>query len=335
MSTPSESAQFTPKFPPLNESNYHSWKYDIQALLQRNGTWGVVSGRQERPETAGILQDTWDTKCDNAAGTIYSQVEPKVQTLIREHLDSAPDMWAKLKTLYAQDNAALRFLILDQFLSISKSEDESLTALCARVDDSLQQVRAARSDKMELVKFEEELAMMALIRSLPEEFSTFRSSLLLVPGELSLQKVKEAFLQEERNRQPRVSEQIAMKAATSSSTQKRRSGRSNRVCTHPTCKNKSGHTTENCFQRAREIARRADEFEARQKGKDKAQIANTPSGADEEAAAFAGNASTSIDHSHPCSPLILDAATDWNADTGATRHMTPLSGDRLARDNPT
>ena len=52
----------------------------------------------------------------------------------------------------------------------------------------------------------------------------------------------------------------------------------------------------------REIARRADEFEARQKGKDKAQIANTPSGADEEAAAFAGNASTSIDHSHPCSP---------------------------------
>ena len=95
------------------------------------------------------------------------------------------------------------------------------------------------------------------------------------------------------------------------------------MCTHPTCKNKSGHTTENCFQRAREIARRADEFEARQKGKDKAQIANTPSGADEEAAAFAGNASTSIDHSHPCSPLILDAATDWNADTGATRHMTP------------
>ena len=80
-----------------------------------------------------------------------------------------------------------------------------------------------------------------------------------------------------------------MKAATSSSTQRRRSGRSNRVCTHPTCKNKSGHTTENCFQRAREIARRADEFEARQKGKDKAQIANTPSGADEEAAAFAGN----------------------------------------------
>ena len=113
MSTPSESAQFTPKFPLVNESNYHSWKYDIQALLQRNGTWAIASGKTKCPKTAGILQDTWDTKCDNAAGTIYSQVEPKVQTLIREHLDSAPDMWAKLKTLYAQDNAASRFLILD------------------------------------------------------------------------------------------------------------------------------------------------------------------------------------------------------------------------------
>ena len=116
---------------------------------------------------------------------------------------------------------------------------------------------------------------------------------------------------------------LSLSARALTSTQRHCSGRSNRVCTHPTCRNKSGHTTENCFQRAREIARRADEFEARQKGKDKAQIANTPSGADEEAAAFAGNASTSIDHSHPCSPLILDAATDWNADTGATRHMTP------------
>ena len=131
MSSDASSNHFSPKFPPLNEHNYHSWKFDIQALLQRNGTWGVVSGRQERPESPGEPQDAWDAKSDNAAGTIYSQVEPKVQTLIREYLDDAPDMWAKLKTLYAQDNAASRFLILDQFLSISKSEDESLTALCA------------------------------------------------------------------------------------------------------------------------------------------------------------------------------------------------------------
>ena len=39
---------------------------------------------------------------------------------------------------------------------------------------------------------------------------------------------------------------------------------------------------------------------------------------------FAGNASLhSFDSSDPLCPLQLDAHADWNADTGATTHMTP------------
>jgi hypothetical protein len=39
---------------------------------------------------------------------------------------------------------------------------------------------------------------------------------------------------------------------------------------------------------------------------------------------FTGNASLcSFDPSHPLCPLQLDADADWNADTGATSHMTP------------
>ncbi|OAX30504.1 hypothetical protein K503DRAFT_705190, partial [Rhizopogon vinicolor AM-OR11-026] len=39
---------------------------------------------------------------------------------------------------------------------------------------------------------------------------------------------------------------------------------------------------------------------------------------------FAGNASLcSFDSSHPVCSLKLDAHADWNADTGATSHMTP------------
>ena len=138
------------------------------------------------------------------------------------------------------------FLVLDEFLSISKGEEESLTSLCARVEDNLQKVRSAHSEKLTLAEFEEELAMMALIRSLPAEFANFRSSLLLVPGSLDFKKVKDAFLQEERNRQPRVSEQAAMKAFDSSNSSKHRFQGSQKVCTHPTCKSKKGHTLENC-----------------------------------------------------------------------------------------
>jgi len=38
----------------------------------------------------------------------------------------------------------------------------------------------------------------------------------------------------------------------------------------------------------------------------------------------AGHASfRSFDPSHPLCPLQVDACVDWNADTGATSHMTP------------
>ena len=246
MSLDQSNTPAAPSFTKLNEHNYHTWKYDIQAQLQRNGTWRVVSGRYPKPSppAAASSDDQWHGMNENAAGIIYSQVEPSIQSLIRDFLDDSVGMWKKLKDTYSQDNAASRFLVLDEFLSISKGEEESLTSLCARVEDNLQKVRSAHSEKLTLAEFEEELAMMALIRSLPAEFANFRSSLLLVPGSLDFKKVKDAFLQEERNRQPRASEQAAMKASTTSNSSKRRSQASNRVCTHPTCKNKKGHTLE-------------------------------------------------------------------------------------------
>ena len=53
-----------------------------------------------------------------------------------------------------------------------------------------------------------------------------------------------------------------------------------------------------------------------------ASLAETSSASIQEVADFAGNAST-FDFSDPSSPLLTDAGTDWVADTGATRHMTP------------
>ena len=88
-----------PSFPRLNEHNYHTWKFDIQAQLQRNGTWKVVSGRLPKPSprpagaagaaaaAAAESDDQWYAMNENAAGIIYSVVEPSIQSLIRDFLD--------------------------------------------------------------------------------------------------------------------------------------------------------------------------------------------------------------------------------------------------------
>ena len=79
----------------------------------------------------------------NAAGVIYSQVDPLLQLLIREKLADAPGMWTSLKDHFAKDNAASRFLIMDEFLSTVKQPDESLSAVVTRVEEQLQQVKGS------------------------------------------------------------------------------------------------------------------------------------------------------------------------------------------------
>ena len=315
-----------PAFPKLSEHNYHSWKFDMQALLIRTSGWLVVDGILTEPSNRATSEwKEWAISNMNAAGLIYSHVDPSIQPLIRDNLGNASSMWSTLESQYSKDNAASRFLAYDEFLSISKQQDESLTSLVARVEDTLQKLRSSRSETLTIDDFEAQLAAMVLIRALPEEFTSFKSSLLLLDSSISLKSVKEAFLQEERTRQP-CSSEMAMFAASGKQQQRRR-GQGNRQqhrgdpkdllavpCTHPTCRNRRNHCAAECFIRANEIAARNPKREKANQAQD------TPQ--EQETAEFAGNAS-SFDFTDPYSPLVSDAGTDWIADTGATCHMTP------------
>ena len=138
MSSSASSILPAPTFPKLDETNYHSWKFNMQALLMHNMAWLIINGTLEEPSNrANTEWRDWAIGNSNAAGIIYLQVEPSIQPLIREHLSSAVKMWDTLKEHFSKDNAASRFLVFDEFLSIAKAEDESLSALTARVDDSL------------------------------------------------------------------------------------------------------------------------------------------------------------------------------------------------------
>ena len=76
----------------------------------------------------------------------------------------------------------------------------------------------------------------------------------------------------------------------------------------------SGHLAGSCYRLHNASQQAREEVKERQvktRGKPQPQDAE-----------FAGHAS-SPDYTNPHSPLIPDAGVDWNADTGATCHMTP------------
>ncbi|THH03234.1 hypothetical protein EW145_g6416, partial [Phellinidium pouzarii] len=202
-----------------------------------------------------------------------------------------------------------RFIAYDQFFSITKKEDESLTALTARVEDALHKMRNSRNSALTLKDFEDELAAVALVRALPMEYSSFRSALLLLTN-FDFKTVKDAFLQEQKNRQPRAADSaLALSSALKVSSPAKPSSQSIR-------------------RDAREsiLKQRKEKREKREKGKERANAAQQETSASAptsvQSAEFAGNASTH-DYTNPHSPLLSDAGSDWIVDTGATCHMTP------------
>lgn len=234
-------------------------------------------------------------------------------------------MWKKLRDVHLQKNPVQRFNAYQALLNIQKSDDETLPELVARVQDAINKVKQLRSEKTSVEDIDSDLSVIALVKALPEQYSAFRSALMLLP-KLDMASVSTAFQAEESTRAG-TSASLAMAA------QARQSASNTMVCDF--CK-LSGHLVATCFKYNKASLNAQKEMQDRKANKqkkkqDKANTANSSSSepattqeSAQQVQEFAGNASVSTpDPTDPHSPLICDANSDWNTDTGASAHMTP------------
>ena len=161
---------------------------------------------------------------------------------------------------------------VNNLLSAQKQADESLSTLIGRVDTSLQAFRGSHPADFTLAKLEEELAAMALLRALPDEFASFKSSFLMVNSSgITYDKVKQAFLQEEQARAAEATDAAFRATALSSRSRggrpgrgRGRGGKSFAPCTYPACQRKETHSTDCCYIKQRdEVAKKLKEAEAK------------------------------------------------------------------------
>ncbi|KAF7760482.1 hypothetical protein Agabi119p4_11158 [Agaricus bisporus var. burnettii] len=288
-------ASGSPTFTKLNEENYSTWSGEMEAWLRASGLWRLVSGRQKAPSTSSPVTqaeadalDAFGARLDKAAGWLYLMVEQEQRIHFQGIQDSPVKMWEALEA------------------------EESLQSLINRVESSKQKIKELRPSSFTLEQLDDELASMALIRALPDEFSGFTSSLLLM-DKLDKTTVHQAFVTEDLQRRKR-----AQDASGSSQALAARSGSQFATKTCDFC-GREGHKFAECktFERAKSQAQ------------EDAQKPRTPSTQTPEKAQrvteFAGNASTPYPSPSPLpsTPLQLDADFHWLADTGATSHMTP------------
>ena len=300
-----------PNFTKLNGTNYATWSGEMQAWLQSQGVWRIVSGSKTKPDPseAEALEE-WLDKADKASGHLYLMVEPDQRIHFKGITSDPVKMWKALQDVHLQKKPGNRFNAYDDLFSIRKKEDETLQNLMNRVNDAMERIKDLRpASGFDLDKLDEELASMALIRALPQEYNTFASSLLLL-DKLDKDSIFSAFITEDLQRRRNASEAPAIGtafAATPSTAAK-----AELFCDFCEYTN---HVINDCHA----FKRYKKEHKAKkEKGKNKANKADSEA-ANQSVTEFAGNASALSADDSPDS----HADNDWNADTGATSHMTP------------
>ena len=151
-------------------------------------------------------------------------------------------MWRKLESVHMQKRPGTRFNTYNALLSLSKSEDESLSTLSTRASQLKSDMKALRPPSFDISKLDDELVLMALIRALPAEYNALRQTLLL-DDSLTLEKLQDTFVALEN--QP----------GAPSSTPALSNAASTLSCTF--C-GRSGHSEDQCFAR-RDASTRAKE----------------------------------------------------------------------------
>ena len=110
-----------------------------------------------------------------------------------------------ISLLVLLDNSLLgfnRFNSYEEFFSIRMQENESLPALASRVEAKMAEVKALRPKSFTLEQLYDELTVMAMVRSLGDDYSSFVSTLLMQDS-LEKKKVLAAFHSEELQRKKR------------------------------------------------------------------------------------------------------------------------------------
>jgi hypothetical protein len=120
-------------FDKLNESNYHDWKFQMEALLEEKGLFGIVSGEDVAPTdaTAGETKSFLE-KQRLARAKIVLALEPAQIPHIRDVTDPAI-MWKNLARIHSARGLGVLLTMRMEFLRMTMPSDSSIATWVAKV----------------------------------------------------------------------------------------------------------------------------------------------------------------------------------------------------------
>ena len=287
----------------------------MKNFLIMSQLWMIVSGTETCPPQPGTQPSDisskeflewkrdrkeymeWMNKSYKAAGILISSMSPEIRVYTRDDGEDPIKIWDTLKKTFIKPLSAPRFQAYQDLFSIKKEPSETLDGVINRVDEQVRVIKSLTPDVFTLDNLYDDLASMTIINSLPHDFSTVVNTLAVMDKFSKTEVIQSLRNLESTTRQSPSSVLVANTPSPSSTQQKVKFPHPNAKA-HPTCTfcKKLGHTEDKCFLKEHLMG------QLRVQG---------------------NSASASSASGLFSSPLDTPAYTSWNADTGASSHMTP------------
>ena len=266
---------------------------------------------------------------DQAVGEIRRHLSPELRSVATASTDPQAILDA-IKSTYGVSSFATRHNALQAFLAVRQESSETMAAFISRAREALRYLQSTRppiatlaiptagSVGYSLTDSDKELLISVLLHG--TKYTALTTS-LLAQSELTVQQVEDALKNEEAHRLGVA----AAAAASAASTVSNSAAPASSVCAFCYM---NGHTVERCFKfeeyskKAREEVKansnNSNSRKRRPRNKDNKDNKGKANAAQENQTPTESAGAASI--RPPTSSSLPNA---WNADTGATAHMTP------------
>ena len=315
----------------------------MKSWLQLNGLWRLISGTEKKPAAKPEVKDSkglivspavpldedklerWEIKAEKAAGALKTAMTHEVKVLIRDCEDNPIIIWTTLSSSFIQQRTAPRFNAYHTLLSVQKDNSESLDALINKVDEKIRVIKLLSPSSFTLDNLYDELAVMAIIRALPQSFDDVVRTISVL-DKFDKQSVIQSLRNMDHTRSNLSgttsafaasfpSSKSSSKPSTSSLPPPSPQNSQNRASNRPKCDfcSRLGHTEAKCFLKERLMRQMSPPSSSTAAP---ASTSTQPAPDAPQSASIALSASALFSTSNP------DSHTSWNADTGASAHMT-------------
>lgn len=136
-------------------TNYKYWRMCMEAFLQGQDLWELVSGVDgipaDIPENVE-LQRKWKIKCGKALFALRTSINKEFIDHVRD-VSSPKDVWDTLERIFSKKNTA-RLQFLENDLAMLKQEGMSMSEYFLRVKNICAEISELDAERRKLVKLD-------------------------------------------------------------------------------------------------------------------------------------------------------------------------------------